>query len=364
MAAEFDASDFDDRFAGCPLGGAYGDALGAPVEFLSLDRIRAIHGTAGITELKPSYGLDIAAITDDTQMTLFPAEGVLRSLVRHQRRGIAHLPSLVHGSLLRWLLTQGEKSQAVLGRDQLENGWLISVRALHARRAPGNTCLSALRQARELGAAASNDSKGCGAVMRAAPIGLAGASSDDLGRVFEAAVETSRFTHGHPSGYLSAAVFAALIAQAVRGTTWDSALANAIEVLQTWKDNEETLAAVAKAERLARSGFSIEALEQHFSGGWTGEDALAMALYCCLASTDFEEAVTRAVNHSGDSDSTGSLVGNLLGARYGLSALPMPEQLGLELADVIRQVAEDLARAVQDPEWLESEGAATRYPPW
>jgi hypothetical protein len=115
MAADFNPTDLQDRVAGCLLGGAYWDALGAPVEFWSLDKIRAIHGVFGIRVLEPSYGLDVAAITDDTRMTLFTAEGVLRYLVRHHGRGIARLPSLVHGSLLRWLLTQGETPPAAFG---------------------------------------------------------------------------------------------------------------------------------------------------------------------------------------------------------------------------------------------------------
>ncbi|MCB1975374.1 MAG: ADP-ribosylglycohydrolase family protein, partial [Burkholderiaceae bacterium] len=76
-----------DRFAGCLLGGAVGDALGAPVEFMSRDEIFQQHGPAGIREYASAYG-QFGAITDDTQMTLFTAEGLLRAWVRGNLRGI------------------------------------------------------------------------------------------------------------------------------------------------------------------------------------------------------------------------------------------------------------------------------------
>jgi ADP-ribosylglycohydrolase len=93
---------------GCLLGGAVGDALGAPVEFLSLAGIRRQFGPEGIRDLVPAYGR-IGAITNDTQMTLFTAEGLLRAWVRHSTKGICHVPAVIHHAYLRWLLTQGER---------------------------------------------------------------------------------------------------------------------------------------------------------------------------------------------------------------------------------------------------------------
>jgi ADP-ribosyl-[dinitrogen reductase] hydrolase len=70
-----------DRIRGCLLGGAVGDALGAPVEFMSTDEIRAAFGPDGIEEFAFAYGRR-GAVTDDTQMTLFTAEGLIRAEVR------------------------------------------------------------------------------------------------------------------------------------------------------------------------------------------------------------------------------------------------------------------------------------------
>src|SRR5215469_1142760 len=94
-------------FRGCLLGGAVGDALGAPVEFMSYANIVREFGPEGIRDFAPAYGR-LGAITDDTQMTLFTAEGLLRAYVRGCLKGICHPPSVVHHAYLRWLITQGE----------------------------------------------------------------------------------------------------------------------------------------------------------------------------------------------------------------------------------------------------------------
>jgi ADP-ribosylglycohydrolase len=140
------------RVRGGLLGVAVGDALGAPIEFQSLSEIRASHGEAGIIDYVSDYGRH-GAITDDTQMTLFTAEGLLRAWVRGMEKGISpHIPGVVHHAYLRWLLTQGEQAHNNL--HVAKDGWLYSVRALHKKRSPGKTCLSALAQSEELGASA------------------------------------------------------------------------------------------------------------------------------------------------------------------------------------------------------------------
>ena len=151
------------RYRGCLLGGAVGDALGAPVEFMKLDAIRKRFGPKGIQDFIPAYG-KLGAITDDTQMTMFTAEGMLRAFVRARMRGIGPVfPSVTARAYLRWLLTQGFQCDAE--PVDKPSGWLIEHRELFDRRVPGNTCLAALREMKRPGDPASNDSKGCGGVM-------------------------------------------------------------------------------------------------------------------------------------------------------------------------------------------------------
>ena len=99
------APDLRARIRACLLGGAVGDALGAPGEFMRLSQIRARFGPEGIRDFAPAYGR-IGAITDDTQLTLFTAEGLLVAWRRGAQRGICDPPSMRHDAYLNWLLTQ------------------------------------------------------------------------------------------------------------------------------------------------------------------------------------------------------------------------------------------------------------------
>ena len=98
--------------------------------------------------------------------------------------------------------------------------------------------------------------------------------------------------------------------------------------------------------------------------GGVAEEALAISLYCSLASPNFEEAVVLAVNHSGDSDSTGAMTGNICGALYGVSAIPTRWLERVELRHEIAQIADDLARVREGTLDLESELTFNRYPEW
>src|SRR4051794_36696955 len=205
--------DVPARIRGCLLGGAVGDALGAAVEFDTIDRIRQRFGPDGIADYAPAYGR-VGAITDDTQMTLFTAEGLLRAYTRAVSKGISHAPGVVDHAYARWLATQGERSRRWL-REDGPDGWLIAVTALHDRRAPGNTCLAAMRADRPGSVEQPlNDSKGCGGVMRVAPAGLLGEAYG--ADVFELGRDTAALTHGHPSGYLAAGAMAGAGARAPR----------------------------------------------------------------------------------------------------------------------------------------------------
>jgi ADP-ribosylglycohydrolase len=84
-------------------------------------------------------------------------------------------------------------------------------------------------------------------------------------------------------------------------------------------------------------------------GGWVAEEALAIGICCALTGgDDFCRSVIMAVNHSGDSDSTGSLAGNLIGVQYGMETIPDDWLSGLEMKDVITEVASDLADTFAD----------------
>lgn len=330
------------RFRGCLLAGAVGDALGASVEFMSRHEILSRFGSAGIREYAPAYG-GLGRITDDTQMTLFTAEGLLRSHVRGCLRGVSSQRSVVSSAYERWLLTQGERTSMDTEQEWLDSGWLIKQPALHSRRAPGMTCLSALRQMRHYGDEARNDSKGCGGVMRVAPVGLfAHAMEASPEMSFALGVEVSALTHGHVTGQLTGGVLAVMIQQLVAGDSLIEALGVACRILEQQPRHEETLTALVLARSLGQSDTAPELAIEQLGLGWIAEEALAISVYCATKADTFRDAIEMAVNHDGDSDSTGAITGNLLGALWGEAVIPERWREPLELGDVIREMADDL----------------------
>ena len=349
------------HFAGCLLGGAVGDALGAAVEFDSIGAIRRQYEGNGIENYAPCYGRK-GAITDDTQMTLFTAEGLLRAWCRKKQEVVSvAYPEMIHLSYLRWLSTQGARS-AHKDFDVAQNGWLLTVADLHHRRAPGNTCLSALQSAM-MGTMEKpiNNSKGCGGVMRAAPVGLfaakalqsAGHHGEKWKEIFDLGCRAAAITHGHPSGYLTAGCLATIIYGSISGLTIEESIKETLMVLKKARGHEETLDAVTLAMALWKKKTAKPAPEtiEKMGGGWVGEEALAISLYCALAAEgDFAGGVRLAVNHTGDSDSTGSITGNILGSMQGRAAIPAPWLEELELKAVIEEIAGDLFVLYDDGE--------------
>ncbi|MBF6218435.1 ADP-ribosylglycohydrolase family protein [Nocardia abscessus] len=346
-----------DRVRGSLLGGAVGDALGWPIEFLRLDQIRGRYGADGVTGFLPSRDKDAPQqITDDTQMTLFTAEALLRSAPG------ADPVRAVHRAYLRWLHTQLQEKPAAE-----VDGWLASLPFLYAVRAPGNACMSGLkRQAREylpprpLGAAGrvNPESKGCGTVMRSAPFGLIGAGPE---RAFTMSARAAQLTHGHPTGYLAAGAFAALIDRVIGGTDLSIAVRETVAQLTDFPASAETVAALTRAVELSEQAVSAEQVES-VGEGWIAEECLAIAVYCALHAArtgDVRAALLLSVNHSGDSDSTGAVAGNLIGAVHGVSGLPPEWAAAVEGRDVLVQVADDL---VMNFGLGDRSGLAARYP--
>lgn len=328
------------RFAGCLVGGAVGDALGAPVEFYRIEEIRRRYGPAGIVQFAEVYGRE-GAITDDTQMTLFTAEGLLRAAAsRAAGRRYDPTRALFH-AYLRWLHTQARTSANPSYDDALD-GWLIRIPALHSQRSPGNTCVSSLMLP-DPGTTTHpiNDSKGCGGVMRVAPIGLW------EGDVFDLACRACALTHGHPTGWIAGGVFAAILHHILEGESIARAV-HRVRKERRHQMNDEVATALDRAVGAAKNAPepTPEILES-LGGGWTAEEALAIGVYCALVARDFTSGVVAAVNHSGDSDSTGSIAGNLLGAAFGIHAIPYAYLQGLELREELELVAEDLCQASQ-----------------
>ena len=147
---------------GSLIGGAAGDALGYAVEFARYSEIIAKYGPSGITEYELVNG--VAEISDDTQMTLFTANGILMGLTRWYMRGIGASPKYyVEYAYKDWYDTQTKSYESVMGLDDKHcsnrHTWLSALPEFYSRRAPGNTCLTAIKEMKK-GRTPQNNSKG------------------------------------------------------------------------------------------------------------------------------------------------------------------------------------------------------------
>jgi ADP-ribosylglycohydrolase len=345
----------EERIFGCLLGGAVGDAFGYPIEFEKLRTIQSRFGRAGLCE--PILEGSRLLVSDDTQMTMFTAEGLIRAYERMRDRGIVSTETVVWRAYKRWLQTQGFQSPA--GELDGEPGWLIGEPSLHEPRAPGNTCISALRaRSAHDGAPANNNSKGCGGVMRVAPAGLLPAFFDTRS-AFELATKLATLTHGHPTGYLAAGALAAIVRNLLDGASHEASTAGALEFLSEDRAGEETAGAIEHALALASKPSRDPAEDVARLGqGWTAEEALAIGLYAAMRSYNFREVVCIAANHDGDSDSTASIAGQIYGAANGVAGVPNAWIRRLDVLDPLLTLAADLA-SLSTPEKL----LLRTYPP-
>lgn len=323
----------NDRIRGSLIGGAIGDALGYPIEFQKNIKNKQYTRFEG-------KGI----ISDDTQMTLFTANALIWRDTRGFLKGIA--PSVSDALYLAykdWLSTQIDFT------NENKISWIKDLDELNVQRAPGNTCLSALSSGKK-GTIENpiNNSKGCGGIMRVAPIGIYIRDSKEAGKY---AAEAAAITHGHPLGIIPSYVFAVLISLIVNhDMKIDDAFAEALKIYHEnfeIYDNDTQkyfLDLVIKIVELVKSDLSdVEAIKK-LGEGWVAEEAFAIAMYSCLKySNNFEEAIICAVNHDGDSDSTGAIAGNIIGASLGYSKIPDYFINNLELKDVILELADDLS---------------------
>jgi ADP-ribosylglycohydrolase len=321
--------DSYDLVAGTLYGLAYGDALGKPTEFMSIDQIIARYGADGPRDL-PGGPHGVAQVTDDTQMALAVADALIATLSDGGALTADRLEPHVRASFLTW--------------------W----RSPANNRAPGRTCLTAcesLAAGLPWRDATVMASKGCGANMRVTPVAVAHHGSgpiDDETRSGAAQLQAA-MTHGHATA-LAASELTML---AVRWLLDGTPLADLTPRLRArcaeqrtnyraewlgdlWRRShapsrddwtargwDECAAALdrltAALERPDRHRDPCDATGQ----GWIAEEALATALHCALLYPDDPvAALGRAAATSGDSDSIAALTGAFAGAVHGLDAWP------------------------------------------
>ena len=344
-----------DKMQGCLMGGAIGDALGYPIEFMQEEQIFSHYGHQGISEYEINPNTKKAIISDDTQMTLFTANGLLVANTQNEfMKSFLPRELYVQNAYLDWYDTQTKRYDETIKYQS----WLCDISELFASRAPGTTCMSALyhRKKKHHIPEPINDSKGCGGVMRIAPIAFY--QNIDVETLDKEACNIAGITHGHSLAKLSAALLCHILHEIIYHPNCLKKIVidakNTINKL--YYDDpyiKELNDIIDFAIQLSENNCSdLENIKQ-LGEGWVSEEALAIAIYCSLKyQNDFSKGIIAAVNHSGDSDSTGSITGNILGAFNGYANIEDKWKNHLELSHVICEISYDLYMSccVNDPD--------------
>lgn len=328
------------RVIGCLIGGACGDALGYIIEFDKIKKIKKMYGLQGITNFELTDGK--AIVSDDTQMTLFTAAGILMA-----KENKIEYSTSIWNAYKDWYYTQTENNKYQPYTE------LYNIDSLHKRRSPGNTCISVLQtfSNKRTIERPVNLSKGCGGIMRAAPTGCI-----ELGNTPYAngwlGTEAAALTHGHPLGYIPAGFLADLIHRIItceEDKNLEHLIMNSLkETIIAFEDYRS----VKYFESIIKKAIELSKTEQNdligivkLGKGWVAEETAAIAVYSCLRyPDDFKKAMICAVNHNGDSDSTGSVAGNILGAYLGDGAVESAFNVNLlDQYETILQISAQLA---------------------
>ena len=339
-----------DKIRGCIIGGACGDALGYPVEFIySFKAIRNDYGEEGIKEYDLrypwlNYGCNKAQISDDTQMTLYTMQGLMDAAYDRE-----HIVEEVTHNYLGWYCLQTGEYLPESYKSEL-----TEIPELNRRRAPGNTCLSALN-AIDKGENVDNCSKGCGGVMRVAPVGIAAALQGwTLSETAQVAADIAEITHLHIMSSYSSALLALLIRDCLlfnpqTPEEFAEIVEKSLAVLKdTYGEDAPALdafklrieTAVGKKDD-ARPDWEI--IEGDLGEGWVAEETIAIAVFSVMRHMDdFAGCLISAVNHGGDSDSTGAVAGNIIGSILGYESIPRTWIENLQLTDLMIRKSDEM----------------------
>jgi len=312
----------------CLYGGAIGDAFGYEIEFSSIAAIHSRYGKAGLQQ--PVFHDGKLIVSDDTQMTLFTLEAVNAC---DAQTPITEVVERIRLAYLDWYHTQLKNPETYN-----YTGTIGRSKVLQVTRAPGNCCMSSMA-AGGPGTPETpiNDNKGCGGVMRVAPIGLF-PEKWNADQAFELAMRAAAITHTHPTGYLAAGSLAAMICFLIQGKDISDAIEEMTSILKNYPRHEETLGKIDQAIKLSSSELNpLDAIES-LGQGWIAEEALGIGFYAALKGENYTEVIQIAANHSGDSDSTASIAGQLYGAMKGIEEIPQEWMKALDVRDVLAQL--------------------------
>lgn len=383
-----------DKIKACFLLGACGDALGAPVEMMRDQKeIFKRFGPGGVREIveyqnpfEPEINYPAGRLTDDTTMAMTTAAAVLLAAKRKDFRQA--LKDYAWQAYLNWGRYQ-DNALEISEKIDLDLAWPRRAQEFWFACGAGRGTIAALRQplpgaidrplnysevVRDTEVIGPND--GCGGMMRIAPVAFA--SKLDSHGIFEAACENAALTHGHQEAFVAAGVIALFVHFAARDYRLSSVLEETLRVLHDYEQNslyeqgvEACVNAICQAWHKAMiypddvEAIDVLPAELGFKSAFKAIPVLAQATYAISCATpsmskeSIKDLMSIAVSHSGDSDSVGAIVGQVLGARYGLAVLPDSWIEILTQRDAIEEMAEALFRAYYSPQ---AESSYSRQP--
>lgn len=336
-----------DAYRGCLLGLAIGDAMGYPVDTKTWKQIQEDYGPYGLMgyDLRNGY----AEVSSHTQLAVFSCNGLLLGLTRGQVYGkMAPLVRYVGVAQQEWAIGQRRYDQP--GRNRC---WVFRISEMRHRHCTDTRMVETLNRDKpgsleepvnrydtpaSLASAVS-----AGIFAETGKLGLK--EADRLG------AECVALTHGHPLAFLPGAMIAHVIIDCLRhgDIPLKAIVKKSLRALQEQfvrefpREISQITALVEQAvsladERLTQPATAMERLKCD-----TGAEVLAGALYAALlCEDDFDNAMIVAANHSGRSAAVCCLTGAILGAKLGEEALPEFYMDGLYIADILRELADDL----------------------
>lgn len=300
------APNIKKKLRGYLYGTACADALGRPVEHLTLEQIKQKYGDKGILELPPN-----SPWTDDTQLMLVLARGLLRGAELE----LPELMDKIAKELVLWL------DEPDLGAGATTKGAALGLKeGIHW----SNSGLN---------------SKTCGSLMRVGIVGFI--FWKDPEKLIKAASISGRITHTHPAADAASVAGAYAVKLALDGMEPREMFEPLLEVTQGI--SPEFTQALEDSYKMAYSGIGDEEGLKKLGQGWYADETFALAYFCILRyPNDYKKAVQTAVNITGDSDSVASVAGGILGARLGIEPIPVSWIEALKENEKIEEIVEPL----------------------
>jgi ADP-ribosylglycohydrolase len=368
-----------ERFTGAILASAVGDAFGAAVAANDVQQLpwkpSVMLRDEQLTEYVVRRGLRATAVT---QLSAFTVEGLIRAHVARRINPTDNdpVPEVQH-AYQRWLHTQRvpwnhrghwrASGGPYASRNADPDGWLVQCQELYVERASNRGVVGALGNFASMGtrptlANRSAMARGGDVVPRAAMLAV---WSSELRETFAAAVGVAVLIHGNPNDYLAAGVLAGILHQQIRGIPFLDCLDNVRHELVRWPGHEKTATLISKSLKVIHEEWTPipgSRAIRRFAPGRDGAEALAAALYVAMASDYVREAFLLSMNYTENHSVVGAISGVLVGAEYGMQAIPR-DLRAVDLWDVIELLAKD-ALVEFSPEPPTDQTWMQRYPAW